>query len=76
VTDEWLRRKRRQYAEKLRREWADEMGRDREWWREEAKRTQTDWSSLLRQRIKAMWWVRLGRPPLREFLKLMKRDKT
>ena len=38
--------------------------RDREWWRAEAIRTETDWSSLLRQRIRVLAWVRAGRPPL------------
>jgi hypothetical protein len=37
---------------------------DREWWRREAIRTSTDWSSLLRQRIRVLWWVKAGRPPL------------
>jgi hypothetical protein len=36
----------------------------REWWRDEARRTRTDWSSLLRQRIRVLNWVRAGRPPL------------
>ena len=38
--------------------------RDRAWWRGEARRSRTDWSSLLRQRIKVLAWVRAGRPPL------------
>ena len=38
--------------------------RDREWWRAEAIRTKTDWSSVLRQRIRVLAWVRAGRPPL------------
>ena len=37
---------------------------DRAWWRAEAIRTKTDWSSLLRQRIRVLAWVRAGRPPL------------
>jgi hypothetical protein len=45
-------------------------GHDREWWREEAKRTKTDWSSLLRQRILFLWWVREGRQePRAEWLR-------
>jgi hypothetical protein len=38
--------------------------RDRAWWRAEARRTKTDWSSILRQRIRVLAWVRAGRPPL------------
>jgi hypothetical protein len=30
--------------------------------REEARRCRTDWSSLLRQRIRVLAWVRAGRP--------------
>ena len=30
----------------------------------EAIRTKTDWSSVLRQRIRVLAWVRAGRPPL------------
>jgi hypothetical protein len=44
-----------------------EPPRDREWWRQEAIRTKTDWSSLLRQRIRVLAWVRAGRPPLAEW---------
>jgi len=51
-------------AEELR-----ERPRDREWWRQEAIRTKTDWSSLLRQRIRVLAWVRAGRPPLSKWLK-------
>jgi hypothetical protein len=43
--------------------------RDREWWRAESIRTKTDWSSLLRQRIRVLAWVRAGRPPLSEWRK-------
>lgn len=42
---------------------------DRAWWRIEARRTRTDWSSILRQRIRALWWVRAGRLPLAEWLR-------
>jgi hypothetical protein len=42
---------------------------DREWWRAEARRCRTDWSSLLRQRIRALAWVRAGMPPLSQWLK-------
>jgi hypothetical protein len=42
----------------------DEPHHDRAWWRQEAVRTRTDWSSLLRQRIRVLWWIRAGRPPL------------
>jgi hypothetical protein len=38
--------------------------RDRPWWRAEAIRTKTDWSSILRQRIRVLAWIRAGRPPL------------
>jgi hypothetical protein len=41
---------------------------DRDWWRQEAIRTQVDWSSLLRQRIKVLAWVRAGRPPLAQWI--------
>ena len=41
-----------------------EPPRDHEWWRAEAIRTKTDWSSLLRQRIRVLAWVRAGTPPL------------
>jgi hypothetical protein len=30
----------------------------RTWWRIEAQRLHTDWSSLLRQRIRVLWWIR------------------
>lgn len=30
----------------------------------EAIRSRTDWSSILRQRIRVLAWVRAGRPPL------------
>ena len=43
--------------------------RSREWWRGEARRTRTDWSGLLRQRIKVLWWIRGGRPPLSEWIR-------
>jgi len=36
----------------------------RAWWHVEAKRVGTDWSSLLRQRLRVLQWVRAGRPPL------------
>jgi hypothetical protein len=42
---------------------------DRDWWRAEARRCGTDMSSLLRQRIKVLAWVRAGRPPLSEWMK-------
>jgi hypothetical protein len=42
---------------------------DREWWRAEAVRTRTDWSSLLRQRIRVLAWVYAGRPPLAQWVK-------
>ena len=41
---------------------------DRVWWLTEARRCHTDWSSLLRQRIRALCWVRAGRPPLSKWL--------
>jgi hypothetical protein len=43
--------------------------RDRQWWRVEAKRVGTDWSSLLRQRLCVLAWVRAGRPPLAQWAK-------
>jgi len=69
--DEWLRNKIRARDRKLRAEWADEIGHDHHWWREQAKRTKTDWSSLLRQRIRMVWWVRAGRPSLQVFSKVI-----
>lgn len=45
------------------------VGRSREWWREQAKATGTDWSSLLRQRVRVLGWVRAGRPLLSEHLR-------
>jgi hypothetical protein len=42
---------------------------DRAWWRAEAVRTNTDWSSLLRQRIRVLHWDRAGRPPLTQWIK-------
>jgi hypothetical protein len=41
----------------------------REWWRDEARRTKTDWSSLLRQRARVLWWIRAGRPPLSQWVR-------
>jgi hypothetical protein len=41
-----------------------EQPHDRAWWRVEARRTRTDWASLLTQRIRVLHWVRAGRPPL------------
>ena len=46
----------------------DEPPHCRTWWWEEAVRTRTDWSSLLRQRIKVLWWVKAGRPPLSKWI--------
>jgi hypothetical protein len=43
--------------------------RDREWWRVEARRRGTDWSSLLRQRIRVRWWIKAGRPPFGEWMR-------
>lgn len=43
------------------------VGRTREWWKVEAVRTNTDWSSIHRQRIRVLGWVRAGRPPLAEY---------
>ena len=43
---------------------SDPVHRDRAWWRGEARRSRTDWSSLLRQRVTVLAWVRAGRPPL------------
>jgi hypothetical protein len=39
--------------------------RDRTWWQIEARRMKTDRSSLLRQRIKVLGWIRAGRPALK-----------
>jgi hypothetical protein len=47
---------------------------DREWWRQEAVRTHTDWSSLLRQRIKVLAWVRAGRPQLSQWIASQQQD--
>jgi hypothetical protein len=65
---DWIKQKRRQRAHRLEREWQEEMGHDREWWRVEARRARTDWSSLLRQRVKALGWARAGRPDLKAWL--------
>ena len=46
-----------------------EVGRSREWWTGRARETGTDWSSLLRQRLRVKDWVRAGRPPLAEWQK-------
>ena len=46
-----------------------DLPRDREWWRVEARRTRTDWSSLLRQRIRVLAWAKAGRPPLAKWHK-------
>jgi hypothetical protein len=40
------------------------VGRTREWWTAEARRTGTDWPAILRQRTKVRGWVRAGRPPI------------
>ena len=50
---------------------SDPVHRDRAWWRGEARRSRTDWSSLLRQRIKVLAWVRAGRPPLAQWNRSM-----
>jgi hypothetical protein len=47
---------------------------DREWWRQEAIRTRTDWSSILRQRIRVLHWVRAGRPPLGQWMRSQSED--
>jgi hypothetical protein len=46
----------------------------REWWRVEARRCGTDWSSLLRQRIRVLDWVRAGRPPLSEWMEKVRHE--
>jgi hypothetical protein len=46
-----------------------ELIHDRGWWRAEAVRCGTDWSSLLRQRLRVLRWIRCGRPPLAEWVK-------
>lgn len=66
---DWLRQKQMDRAKQLRDEWADEMGHDRVWWIGEAKRARTDWSSLLRQRLRVRQWVRDGRPPIGQWLR-------
>jgi hypothetical protein len=53
-----------------------EQPRDREWWRQEAIRTRTDWSSLLRQRIRVKAWIKAGRPPLAKWMAEMSEDRT
>lgn len=65
----WVNYKRQQLARQRQREWQDELGRDREWWGREAVRTKTDWSSLLRQRIRVLGWVRAGRPSISEYMR-------
>jgi hypothetical protein len=69
TTADWLRQKQRDRAKQIKAEWLDEMGHDRAWWLEEAKRRKTDWSSLLRQRLRVMQWVRDGRPPMAQWVK-------
>ena len=70
-SEDWVARMERRRAARLRQEFSVEIhGRDREWWRAEAKRTKTDWSSLLRQRLLFKWWINEGRPhPRAEWLK-------
>ncbi len=45
------------------------LRRNRDWWRAEARQTKTDLSSLLRQRLRVLAWVRAGRPPLSTWIK-------
>jgi hypothetical protein len=70
--NDWLKSKQRRHAERMKKEWGDFVGHDRAWWAEQSRKDGTDRSSLLRQRIKMWWWVRLGRPPLREFLRKLR----
>jgi hypothetical protein len=46
-----------------------EVGRSREWWRKHSQEIGTDWSTLLRQRLRVLWWVRAGRPPISDWQK-------
>jgi hypothetical protein len=71
--NDWIKRKRREYANRLKAEWATDVGHDRQWWLAEAKRTRTDWSSLHRQRLRVLMWIRAGRPPLNDWNKFIHR---
>lgn len=59
--NDWIRQKKRERD--------DVIWHDRIWWLARARKTKTDWSSLLRQRLKVMAWLRAGRPPLRAWLR-------
>ena len=74
MLDPWIRRKERQRAASIRREWLDVVGRDREWWRKQSIRDRTDWSSLLRQRIRVKSWLKAGAPPLAQWVKQEEND--
>lgn len=54
----------RQVQEALAAQGASLRWRDRAWWRRESAIVGTDWSSLLRQRLRALWWHRAGCPPI------------
>jgi hypothetical protein len=69
TVSDWLAQRRRAYLERLKDEWAAEVGHDREWWRGESRRIGTDWSTLVRQRIRVLWWVRAGRLRFSEWKK-------
>jgi len=49
--------------------------RDRGWWRQDSIRCRTDWSSILRQRIRVLAWVRAGRPPLAQWMQSQSEDR-
>ena len=68
-TRQWIRARLKQYRDRERAAFAEEVhgGNDREWWRTEARAVGTDWSTLLRQRIKVLAWIRAGRPPIAEW---------
>ncbi len=64
----WIAAKQRARAEWIRRnEPLLPEPQTREWWAKEARRTRTDWSSLLRQRLRVLAWVRAGRPALGKY---------
>jgi len=76
---DWISQKQNERAKRER--WAREQRKetfaeeaeldphDRAWWAAQARRDKTDWSSLLRQRLRVRQWVRDGRPPIGQWLR-------
>src|SRR5262245_61949376 len=69
VMNHWLRQKISKRKQAIAKEWQEIVGHDRDWWQREARKTRTDMSSLLQQRIRVWQWVRAGRPPLAGWLR-------